>query len=155
MSRLFDPVAFANANLEANATKRTPLPVGEVIAQVVKLGFTSGKSGPNSQTPGSPWNRADWQLEITDPDYLKGYGDGSQKKAVTTHGIMLDLDDSGNIATGENRNIRLGKFRDACGANGRPLSACVGQMVRVVVGHKPHPDDPDTVLDEITAFTKA
>ena len=154
MSRLFDPVALANATLAANATRRTALPPGDIIAQVTKLDFKSGKAGPNAQNPGAPWTRADWTMEITDPDYLSLCA-GEPKKVVTNLGIMLDIDDNGAIATGENRNVRLGKFRDACGANGMPLSACVGQMVRIQIAQKPHPTEPGTVLDEVVAYTKA
>lgn len=152
MSRLFDPVEAQNlmdATLEANATRRDPLPQGEVVAQITEIKF----SGGISQKTGSAWNRMDCTLEITDPEYLSQIPD-SPASAKTTLGIMLDMN-NGQIATGPNKNIRLGRLREAAGVNGKPLSALQGSFIRVNIGHKPHPTEPDVVLDEITAYTKA
>ncbi len=155
MTRLFDPASTAallETDLEANATRRDPLPAGEVIAQVMGTKIAAGMSkGRDGKAP-APWTRLDVQLEITDPEYLANYGDGTLPKATTTLGIMLDMAD-GKIAVGPNKNVRLGRFREACGVNGKPLSALYGQMVRIMVGHKPHPDDPSITLDEITGYS--
>lgn len=150
--RLFDPVALMGANTAANATKRTPLPVGETIAQITKMEIAEGKAGPKAKNPGAPWARLDCTLEITDPAYLAQVGDGTREKAIAFLGIMLDMKD-GQIATGEDRNVRLGKLREACGVNGQPLNALMGQYLRIQIGHKPNPNDPTDVLAEVTAYT--
>lgn len=160
MTRLFDTDSLMQQNIEANATKRTPLPVGETLAQITKMEIKDGKSGPNSKTPGTPWARLDCTLEITDPEYLRTVGDGTREKAITFLGIMLDMKD-GQIATGEDRNVRLGQLREACGVNGKPLNALMGQWLRIQIGHKTHPTEPvnadgsANVLSEITGWTKA
>lgn len=151
MSKLFDPVEAQNLMeqaLEENATRRDPLPQGETTAQIMELKFSGGVS----QKTGNPWNRMDCQLEITDPEYLAQIP-GSPEKATTTLGIMLDMN-AGQIATGPNKNIRLGRLRAAAGVNGKPLSALQGQFIRITIGHKPHPTEPDVVLDEVTGYTK-
>ncbi len=149
--RLFDP-SLLTAQLDANATRREPLPIGEAIAQVVDISFDGG----TSQKTGREWNRMDVKLSIDDPSYLRDIpGNDGNTPVVTTLGIMLDMTEAGGIATGPNKNIRLGRFRDACGVNGQPLSAVVGQRLRIAIGHKPHPTEPDVVLDEITGYTKA
>jgi hypothetical protein len=153
-NRLFDPVDLMNSNLEANATKRTPLPVGEVNAQITKIEITDGVSGPASKKPGTPWARLDCTLEITDPEYLRGVGDGTREKAITFLGIMLDMQD-GKIASGEDRNVRLGKLREACGVNGQPLGALNGQVLRIAISHKPNPNQPDETISEVTNYMKA
>lgn len=154
MSRLFDVTSLLQSDLAENATKRDPLPIGEVVAQVTKLDVKSDKVKKGDRI-GEDWHRLDVSLEITDREYLAQYGDGTQEKAVTTLGIMLDMTPDGQIATGANRNVRLGRFRDACGANGKPLSALMGQFVRLQIGHKPNPNDPEGgPLDEITGYTK-
>ena len=56
---------------------------------------------------------------------------------------------------GPNTNIALGRFRDACNANGKPYASCIGAYVRIMVNQKPHPTQAGVVLDEITAVTKA
>ena len=150
MSKLFDPVEAQNLMdmaLEENATRRDPLPQGETTAQIMELKFSGGVS----QKTGNPWNRMDCTLEISDPEYLSQIP-GSPEKATTTLGIMLDMN-NGQIATGPNKNIRLGRLRAAAGVNGKPLSALQGQFIRITIGHKPHPTEEGVVLDEITGFT--
>ena len=151
MSKLFDPVEAQNLMdqaLEENATRRDPLPQGETTAQIMELKFSGGVSAKT----GNPWNRMDVQLEISDPEYLAQIP-GSPEKAMTTLGIMLDMN-NGQIATGPNKNIRLGRLRAAAGVNGKPLSALQGQFIRITIGHKPHPTEPDVVLDEVTGYTQ-
>jgi len=151
MSKLFDPVEAQNLMdmaLEENATRRDPLPQGETTAQIMELKF----SGGISQKTGNPWNRMDCTLEISDPEYLSQIP-GSPEKATTTLGIMLDMN-NGQIATGPNKNIRLGRLRAAAGVNGKPLSALQGQFVRITIGHKPHPTEEGVVLDEVTGYTQ-
>ena len=151
MSKLFDPVEAQNLMdmaLEENATRRDPLPQGETTAQIMELKF----SGGISQKTGNPWNRMDCTLEISDPEYLSQIP-GSPEKATSTLGIMLDMN-NGQIATGPNKNIRLGRLRAAAGVNGKPLSALQGQFIRITIGHKPHPTEPDVVLDEVTGYTQ-
>lgn len=154
MTRLFDANSLMNDNLAENATKRTPLPVGETSAQIIKIDVTEGLSGPESKKPGTPWARLDCTLEITDPEYLETVGDGTREKAITFLGIMLDMQD-GKIASGEDRNVRLGKLREACGVNGQPLAALNGQYLRIVIGHKQNPKQPDETMSEVTNYMKA
>lgn len=146
---LFDPVSLMNENLEQNATRRDPLPAGEVIAQIVDMKFADGVSNKT----GNPWNRMDVTLEITDPNYLAQYPGGAEK-LTTQLGIMLDMND-GQIAVGPNKNIRLGRLREACGQNGKPLAALMGQMLRISIAHKPHYLRPEEIVDEVVGYTKA
>lgn len=149
MSRLFDPVSLLNENIAANATKSDPLPIGETTGQITEISFSEGVSKKTNQ----PWNRLDAKIEITDPEYLSGYP-GAPEKVVRSLGIMIDMA-NGAIATGPNKNIRLGRLRDATGTNGKPLNMMIGQYIRIQIGHKPNPNDPDGgVLDEIVSYTK-
>lgn len=154
-TRLFDPVQLLQQNLGENATKRSPLPIGEPVAQVTKLDFTSGDYKDKKTQQTKTWNRLDATCEITDPEYCAQVGDGTQEKVIAFYGIMLDMN-GGEIATGENKNIALGKFRDACGCNGQPLGMCVGQYIRLNIVHKPNPKDEtgQEIIHDITAVTK-
>jgi len=153
MSRLFDPVDLMNQPIEANATKRDPLPIGETVAQITELKFSSG----TSNKPGKPsmeWTRLDCTLELTDPEYVSQIPGNTSGKAITFLGIMLDMNGQ-QIAVGPNKNIRLGKLREAAGVNGQPLNMLVGQYIRIQVSQKPHPTDPDSgPISEITSYTK-
>lgn len=157
MSResLFDPIAFMNEQAPANATRRDPRPIGEALGQVMEIGFAKGtvkKQGPNY---GKPWYRMDFKIEVTDPEYLALRENPTGDKETFTYGIMYEADDTGRPKVGPNTNVQLGRFRDACGANGKPYAACIGAPVRIMVGQKPHPNDPEITLDEVTGVTKA
>jgi hypothetical protein len=105
MTRLFDPAALMNENLEANAIKSDPLPIGETTGQIMELSFADGISKKTNQ----PWNRLDAKIEITDPEYLSQYP-GSPETVTRTLGIMLDMQ-NGQISSGPNKNIRLGRIQ--------------------------------------------
>jgi len=153
--RLFDPVAFMNENAPENATRRDPRPIGETIGQVTALDWKTGvvkKDGPNK---GNDWYRLDAKVEVTDPQYLALRENGTGDKEIFTYGIMYDGDETGRPKIGPNTNIAIGRFRDACNANGKPYASCIGAFVRIMVNQKPHPTQPDVVLDEVTAVTRA
>ena len=152
MSKLFDAESLMNENLEANATKRDPLPVGETVAQIMEARWDEGVSGPHTKNPGKPWNRMTVKLEITDPEYLSQII-GTPDKATTYLGVMVDME-GGRLATGPNKNIQLGKLRDAADVNGKPLNMLIGQFIRIAVGHKPHYKNPEEIQDEVVSFTK-
>lgn len=150
-SRLFDPQALLNDNAKANATRRVPNPMGETVAQIMELSIDEGVSGPKSKNPGTPWARLNCKLEVTDPSYLATCP-GNPSKVTMFLGVMLDMDGK-VIASGDNKNIRLGKLREATGTNGKPLNSMMGSMIRISVGHKPHHEDPEQVVDEVTGYT--
>lgn len=156
MSResLFDPIAFMNENAPANATRRDPRPIGEALGQVMDLQWKRGIIGKGDRR-GEPWYRMDAKIEVTDPEYLALRDNPTGDKETFTYGIMYDADDTGRPKIGPNVNVNLGRFRDACGANGKPYSACIGAPVRIMVGQKPHPNDPEITLDEVTGVTRA
>lgn len=154
MTRLFDPSAMMNENIAANATKRDPLPVGETDAQVTKVEFKQGEYTDKNTREKKTWTRLDATMEITDPEYLAQVGDGTQTKAIVFHGIMLDIGPDGAVATGPNKNVALGKFRDAANVNGQPLNMLQGQWVRIGIGHKQNPKDESETLHEVTSVTR-
>jgi hypothetical protein len=136
-----------------NATRRDPRPIGEALGVVTKLDWKSGTVGKGDRM-GQPWYRLDASIEVHDPAYLATRENPTGDKETFTYGIMYDGDDTGRPTVGPNVNINLGRFRDACNANGKPYSACIGAPVRIMVTHKPHPTQPDVVLDEISALTR-
>lgn len=152
---LFDPVSFMNEPVAENATKRDTRPPGEGIGQVIELKWDSGTSGPQSKRPGEPWYRMTAVIETEDPAYLALRPHGGGPKETFFYGIMYEADDTGRPKTGHNVNVQLGKFREACNANGKPFAACVGAFVRFAVENKPHYKNPEDVVDEISAVTKA
>lgn len=153
MARLFDPVDLMNQPIEANATRRDPLPIGETTAQITEIKFRSG----TSNKPGKPsvdWTSLNATLEITDPDYVSQVPGARDDKVTTFLSIMLDMN-GGQPAVGPNKNIKLGRLREAAGVNGQPLNMLIGQHIRIQISQKPHPTDPEGGnVDEITSYTK-
>jgi hypothetical protein len=156
MSRapLFDPVAFMNENAPANATRRDPRPQGEAVGQVTKMTVKNGTIGKGDRR-GEPWYRMDFTIEVADPEYLALRENQTTEKEVFTYGIMYDADDTGRPKVGPNVNVKLGQFRDACNANGKPYAACIGAPLRIAVIQKPHPTEEGVVLDEVSGVTRA
>lgn len=156
--KLFDPQAaqnLLNSALDANDTKAAPLPVGETIAQICEAPeIKTGVSGSGSKNPGTPWARLNVKLKITDKEYLsQSDAFADRDEAYITHGIMLEMAD-GRIAAGPGKNVRLGKFREAAGVNGKPLADLQGQYVRVMIAQKPHHAEPDVTVAEVAAVSK-
>lgn len=157
MSRLFDPADIMSQDLEEGATKRELLPQGFVIAQIGRVKWQEGTVGPGKERSGEKWYRADFPMEITDPEYLKNYADGTSTKQIITYGVMVDMQD-GKIAMGPNKNIKLNRLRAAAGVNGKPLAAVEGQYVRIQIAWSKITRDgvqTDEDKDEVVAVTSA
>lgn len=145
---LFSPEALLNAKFEAaNATRRDPLPIGETLAQVTKLDFANGEKD------GKPWYKLNVQFSISDNEYL---AKAQREVATITYGIMLDMTEAGTFAMGPNKNVSLGRLREATGTNqpGKGLNDMLGQYVRIQIGHRPDKNDPSIVYDEVKAVAK-
>lgn len=145
---LFSPEALLNAKFEsANATRRDPLPIGETLAQVTKLDFANGEKDSK------PWYKLNVQLSISDNEYL---AKAQREVATITYGIMLDMTEAGTFAMGPNKNVSLGRLREATGTNqpGKGLNDMLGQYVRIQIGHRPDKNDPSIVYDEVKAVAK-
>lgn len=151
MSTLFDPTSFLNSPLpEANATKRIPLPVADAVpAQIIEQKMVTGeqKKGENA---GKSWFKLEIKCEITDREYLDK-ATGQPEKAIVTYGVMIDMNEGGGMAFGENKNVQLGKLRAATGCNepGKTLAHMVGRMVRLKIGHRPDADNSDIVYEDV------
>lgn len=146
---LFSPEALLNAKFEsANATRRDPLPPADaVIAQITKLDFANGESERG------PWYKLNVTLSISDAEYL---AQAQRDAASITYGIMLDMTETGTFAMGPNKNVQLGKLREATGTNqpGKGLNDMIGQYVRAKIGHRPDKTDPSIVYDEVKGVAK-
>lgn len=106
-SSTFDPNTFLNQELSgANEVKYTPVPEGEYKAYIDDLGTDSYKDAPI--------------LIIT---YALLDDDGKLKnllgleKPTLQDRIFLDVNEDNSIAFGPNKNVRLGRVREAVGQN--------------------------------------
>lgn len=145
---LFDPDSFMDQEVDgANSTVTIPIPASVYPGVITAVAAASGvaKKGANE---GKEWVRLDVTYELEDQDLLAVI---KRDKAVVRQGIMLDVNELGQIDTAEGKNVQLGKLRKATGLNEgafRPRDL-VGHRVLVSVTQRPHPDDAETILNDV------
>lgn len=118
----FDPNTFLQQNVDGPlATEFTMVAQGEYLASIddfdadaVEVIDFTYKRGPNSGQPGKMY-KLNLPFIINDENVKKSLG---RDKVVVTKQLILDLDEKGKLAVGTNKNIELGRIRDAVGQNG-------------------------------------
>jgi hypothetical protein len=101
----FDPNVFLNQEIVGQSeTKYTPVPTGEYKAYIDDLATDSYQDTPILVVT----------YALLD-DNLKAEL-GLEKPTVQDR-IFLDMDGSGNLAFGKNKNVKLGRLREAVGLN--------------------------------------
>jgi hypothetical protein len=152
----FDVASFMNESIDATLdTKLDPIPEGEHMAQIgtddKDVDLASGVSAKN----GRAWLRLDMRVTFTDPNLAAQL---KREKVTGRYSIMLDLNEQGKLDLRPQRNINLGKLRDAVGQN-RPgpwnFNMLKGQPIKVKVKQKPNEDDPMNPYSEIVGVTRA
>jgi hypothetical protein len=124
----FDPEQFMRQVVDAPLeTEFTMVPQGEYLAAIddfdrdaiEPIDFTY-KRGPNAGSPGRMF-KLTLPFIINDEAVKRELG---RDKVVVTKQIILDVDDKDGLAVGTNKNIELGRIRDAVGQNknGAPWS---------------------------------
>lgn len=136
-------------------TRIDPIPEGEHMAQIgtgdkdVDLAFGIAKSTQK------PWMRLDMMLDYTDPNLATLL---KREKVRGRYSIMLDLNEAGKLDWRPQRNVHLGKLRDAVGQN-RPgpwsFGQLRGQPIKVKVKQKPNENDPLSPYSEVVSVTRA
>jgi hypothetical protein len=125
----FNPDTFMTEEQSGTLeTSFTPIPEDEYTAIIKDV--TAG-STPN----GAPKLDVQWLIDSEEVREFTGMDEPSCKQT-----IWLDLDDNGKLAMGANKNVGLGKLRDALGQNdGSPWSPAmlIGQPARVLIKHNP------------------
>lgn len=151
----FDPNAFMNETIDGVLdTKIDPIPEGEYLGQIgteeKSVDLAHGVSPKNQK----PWMRLDVQIDLPDPN-LKAQL--KRERVTARYSIMLDLNETnGKLDTRPQRNVNLGKLRDAVNQN-RPgawsFAMLKGQQLKVKIKHR-KADDGNTYSD-VVAVTKA
>jgi len=101
----FDPDIFLNTEIEgALETKFTPVPAGEHSAFINEITMREVNE--------SPVLRVTWKI----PDDALAEELGVEDVQVQDD-LFLDVEEDGRLQFGPNRNIKLGRLRDALGQN--------------------------------------
>jgi hypothetical protein len=129
---MFDPENFLSTETDVvNETDYTPIPENEYNAVIKEL--------KSDVTPsGSPVLNVIWSIDDQEVKDFTGMDDPTCRQS-----IWLDVNASGGLESGANKNVGLGKLRAALGQNdGSPWSPnhMVGQPARVLVKHTTNKD---------------
>lgn len=145
----FDPNVFLNQEVSgANEVKYTPIPQGEYGAYIDDLGMDSYENQPILIV----------HYALTDVDHLKE-ALGLEKPTVQDR-IFLDTNEDGTIAFGPNKNIRLGRVREAVGQNDPNKTWNFNMLrgagpVRIMVEHKYHKTTGEGPFANVTRVARA
>lgn len=101
----FDPDIFLNQEVTgANEVKYTPVPVGEYQAYIDDLSMDSYENQPILVV----------HYALLSEELKEKLG---LEKPTVQDRIFLDMNDDGTIAFGPNKNVKLGRTREAVGQN--------------------------------------
>lgn len=148
----FNPEVFLNQQQSKTLDSSfTSIPAGEYEAVVdkVEAGVTSKK--------GAPYLRVHFKLIGDGAETLKTqYGFRDPK---INQMFMLDLDDSGSLEDGPNKNVRLGQLREILDQNraGQPWAPRNLEgagPVRIQTGLRADDQNPDVQYAEIKSFAR-
>lgn len=142
MTGTFDVQSFLSQTTEeAGNTSYTPLPECQSLASVDKLDVRALSDGKVV---------CDITWLILDEEVKTKSG---LEKPTVRQGVFLDLDASGRLAWGQNKNITLGMVRQAVGQNNPGqawgLNQLLGQVAKINVTQRPGTKPEDIAIGRI------
>lgn len=154
---IFAPETFLDATTTEESVKRPPLPAGKELPALLK--GVKARTWQGKQDP----TKSGIAIDVTHEFDLAAFPEirqlvGGLDKVTISDSIMLDLTDSGSIDYAPGKNTKLRRYREATGMNvaGQAFSPRMleGRMVRSMIGHRPNPNDPSDVYEEIKSIAK-
>lgn len=154
MESAFDPKMLLQSTFtEASSLVRIPIPIGEHLAVIEKIGMSSGTG-----KDGKVWARLDLTYNLDSQAVKDALG---RDKVTLNQGIMLDRTPEGGLDFSKGRNVTLGRLRESVGLNtpGAPFGFGMleGKVLKIVVGHTPSDRpgaQPGDVYENVNAFVK-
>lgn len=144
----FDPAAFKATVVEGQfETHTTPLPEDTYIAAIGETAIRAIKIDNEVSI------LCDVPFNVDDEALAERLG---LNRLQVTQGFFLDLDKKGNLEFGPNKNIRLGKLRDALGQNSDKawnfgmLDGAGPLKIKVI--KKPDKDDSSIEYNRVVGF---
>lgn len=132
---MFNIETFLDQTIQGqNDTKVIPVPQGEYRAAIKEVKPRQWKSKDDPTLSGVALDII-WLLDA--PTTAEELG---RKELTVKQGIMLDIDDNGQISMEKGKNIGLGRLREALGMNDPKkafaFTSLPGQPARVLVTHR-------------------
>ena len=144
----FDPDLFMQQETELELeTDFTPIPEGEYQAVIKSL--TTNVVGANN----TPVLNVMWIIDDQEVRDFTGMPEPTCRQSV-----WLDVNDNGALESGANKNVGLGRLRDALGQNdGKPWSPSMmeGQVAMVQIKHTPAKDGSGNIFSNVVQVAKA
>jgi hypothetical protein len=127
-----------------------PCPPGDFKAIIDDVSVRRGTSGN-----GNTWTMLIITWEVLDDEPKQATG---LERVLVRQSFFLQLNEDGGLARGVNKNVRLGKVRDAVGQNSgeswSPLMLKGAGPAIVHVVHDANPNDPEDIRAEVTRVVK-
>lgn len=141
----FDPSNLLNVGLSTDEipSERTLIPEGEHRFVIGKPKVESGEKD------GKTWVRVNFPMSLDDSAVL---AELNVKELKTTYGFFLDITDDGMIATGPNKNIRLGQMFAAAELEGDDVAISQLEGKQVIGSVKQRMSDRGNAYDEIVGL---
>jgi hypothetical protein len=152
----FDVNAFMNETVDAVLdTTIVPVPDGDHMGQIgteeKSVDISTGVSAKNNR----PWMRLDLIVDLTDPNLKAAL---KRDRVTVRHSVMLDLNEQGKLDMRPQRNVNLGKLRDAVNQN-RPgawsFAMLKGQPIKVRTKQRQADDGSGNIYTDVVAVAKA
>ena len=149
---MFDPQSFLDAQItDSMDTKVVPCPQGEFTGVIDSIAPEQWKSGDGTQS--GLKLVVQWLIED------QGVKDFLARDTVKVkQQIFLDVTDDGKLDTGPQKNIGLGRLREAVDLNNKgqafTFGMLPGRMAKVMVGHTPDRKDPETIFAQVNKVAK-
>lgn len=144
-SSKFDASNLLHVGLTSDdiATERTLIPEGEHRFVVGKPKIEDGEK------EGKIWVKLTLPMSLDEPSIL---AELNVKELKTSYTFFLDLTEDNLIATGPNKNIRLGQLFAACGLEGDDVSISQVEGKQVIGSVKQRMSDRGNAYDEIAGL---
>lgn len=144
----FDPSTFLDTTTtEASSTSFAPIPEGDYPAIICQ--DPEVRQWTSRKDPSKSGLVVDLLWEIEAPSVAADLG---RDRLTVKQGVMLDLNDAGQLDTGKGRNIALGRLREAVGLNtpGQPFNfrMLTGKRATVKIAHRV---DNDQIFADVKA----
>lgn len=148
---VFNKESFLNSSVTgASETKSTYVPEGEYVAFIDDVDMNNGEKD------GREWYSLNIKWYIPDENLKKALG---LEHPTVQDSIFLDLE-NGMLAFGPNKNVRLGRIREAVNQNDpkKPWSFAMlkgAGPVRIKVGSRPDKNNTGDTFPTVERVTKA
>lgn len=147
---MFNPEQFLDQQIvESNSTQSVPVPVGEFLSVA---GEVKSRQWTAKDDPSKTGIALDiiWNIDDASVKELLG-----RDKVTVKQGIMLDINEAGQLDMGKGRNVGLGRLREALGLNvpGQPFSFNMipGRVAKISISHR---IDGENIYAEVKAVAK-